>query len=83
MITAQYKGKKLVFQKTSLFLNTLIGFTKLSKSKLPKNVNTFLQVGREFNCSSKDIEFYTYSMFVHDYIAIKVKGVIKYYTKIS
>ena len=83
MITAQYKGKKLQFEKVGLMSSILIALgIEDTPISLPNNVNTFNQIVRAESCSSRDVKFFKCKSFNKDYIVLKIKGVTKYYAKV-
>jgi hypothetical protein len=83
MITAQYKGRKLQFEKVGFMSSILIALGIDDKPvSLPNNVNMYVQLTRAENCSSKDVEFFKCKSFNKDYIALKIKGITKYYAKV-
>lgn len=82
MITAQYKGRKLVFEKVGFMSSILISVGINKQVSLPNNVNTYNQIVRQEMCSSKDVEFFKCNSFNKDYIVLKIKGIPKYYAKV-
>lgn len=82
MITAQYKGKKLQFEKVGFISSTLIAIGITVPTKLPNNVNFYNQLVREESCSSKDVEIFKCVSFGKNYIVLKIKGITKYYAKV-